>query len=396
MFNSQYYIEKDKNAMLETYNRYPVVIEKGKGATATDVDGKTYVDFAAGIAVNALGYADKGYVKAITSQAKKVGHICNLYYNPTNIELAERVLAATGMKRVFFANSGAEANEGAIKIARKYSADKYGKDRNVIITLNNSFHGRTLTTLAATGQEAYHEHFLPLTSGFVTPKENTLEAVTEAANESVCAIMIELVQGEGGVNILEKDFVAGIQKLCDERDILLIVDEVQTGVLRTGKFLATNHFDIHPDIITLAKGLGGGLPIGAVLANEKCEHVLCYGQHGSTFGGNPIACAGAIEVMKRTTDPQMEKDVCEKGEYILNKIKSFKNVKNVRGLGLFIAFDLINGNSGEVSREIAANGCLTLTAKSSIRLLPPLVISYKEIDKGLEIIKKSVEARVEE
>lgn len=396
MFDSKYYIERDKAVMLETYDRYPVVIEKGRGATAIDVNGKKYIDFAAGIAVNALGYADKNYVNAVIKQVKKVGHICNLYYNPTNIELAERVIAATGMKRVFFANSGAEANEGATKIARKYAADKYGPHRNVILTLNNSFHGRTITTLSATGQESYHKHFQPLTSGFVYPAENTVESIAETINENVCAIMIELIQGEGGVNLLDNDLIMGIQKLCDEHDLLLIVDEVQTGVLRTGKFLACNYFDIHPDIVTLAKGLGGGMPIGAVLANEKCEHVLSYGQHGSTFGGNPIVCAGAIEVMKRTTDPQMEKDVCEKGEYIRNKIKTFKNVKNVRGLGLFIAFDLINGNSKEVSREIAENGCLTLTAKSSMRLLPPLIISYKDIDKGLEIIKKSVEARAEE
>ena len=386
------FIKRDKDVMMDVYDRYPVVIEKGRGAVAYDVDGKSYIDFAAGIAVNALGYADKGWLKAVSEQAKKVGHICNLYYNPTSVELAEKLTAAAGMKRVFFANSGAEANEGAIKTARKYSEDKYGPERNVIITLNNSFHGRTVTTLAATGQEAFHKYFLPLTEGFRCPVENTLEAIKDAVDENVCAVMIELVQGEGGVNILDKELVDGIQTLCDERDVLLIVDEVQTGVMRTGKFLASQRYGIRPDIISMAKGLGGGLPIGAVLVGEKCEFVMTHGMHGSTFGGNPIVCAGALEVVNRVTAPGFEKEVNEKGEYIRNKLAGFANVKNVRGLGLFIAFDLIDGEARVFSRKAAENGLLTLTAKTSVRLLPPLTISYKEIDKGLAIIEKTLKS----
>ncbi len=395
MFTSKDYIQKDKNVMINTYDRYPVVIEKGRGAIATDVDGKKYIDFTAGIAVNALGYCDKKYVKSVIKQVKKVGHICNLFYNPTSIELAERIIEVTGMKRVFFANSGAEANEGATKVARKYAADKYGEHRNVILTLNDSFHGRTITTLSATGQKHYHEHFQPLTRGFIYPEENTIEAIKAAMNDNVCAIMIEVIQGEGGVKLLDKELVYGIQKLCDEKDVLLIVDEVQTGVLRTGKFLACDYYDIHPDVVTLAKGLGGGMPIGAVLVNEKCENVLTYGQHGSTFGGNPIVCAGGIEVMKRTSNPEMQKDVCEKGEYIRKKLAEFKNVKNIRGLGLFIAFDLEKGDAKAVVRKIAEKGCLVLTAKSSLRLTPPLIINYKEIDKGLEIMKSVIEGELE-
>ena len=386
------FIKRDKDVMMDVYDRYPVVIEKGRGAVAYDVDGKSYIDFAAGIAVNALGYADKGWLKAVSEQAKKVGHICNLYYNPTSVELAEKLTASAGMKRVFFANSGAEANEGAIKTARKYSEDKYGEKRNVIITLNNSFHGRTVTTLAATGQEAFHKYFLPLTEGFRCPVENTLEAIKDAVDENVCAVMIELVQGEGGVNILDKELVDGIQRLCDERDVLLIVDEVQTGVMRTGKFLASQRYGIRPDIISMAKGLGGGLPIGAVLVGEKCEFVMTHGMHGSTFGGNPIVCAGALEVVNRVTAPGFEKEVNEKGEYIRNKLAGFENVKNVRGLGLFIAFDLIDGEARVFSRRAAENGLLTLTAKTSVRLLPPLTISYKEIDKGLAIIEKTLKS----
>lgn len=392
VMNSQDYMEKESQYVMDTYARFPVVLEKGNGATVFDVDGKKYIDFGSGIGVNSLGYGDKGIAKAVAVQAKKLAHISNLYYHPEMIELAEMLVNASKMDKVFFANSGAEANEGAIKLARKYSFDKYGEGRSNIITLVNSFHGRTVTTLSATGQDSFHQFFFPFTEGFIYAEANNSKSVLSRLNNSVCAVMLEVIQGEGGVLPLQKRFLKELEAACRQKDILLIVDEIQTGVGRTGAFLASEHFDISPDIVTLAKGLAGGLPIGAVLCNEKLSKVFGKGHHGSTFGANPVSCAAAVEVLKRIDKGSFYKKVLRRAKYIRAGLKEIPQVSNIRGMGLMLGFDLKdNLDAKKVVTLLAEKGLLALTAKTSVRFLPPLIISYQEIDEGLEILKNVLE-----
>lgn len=377
-----------------SYGRFDVAFSGGKGATLTDVSGKEYIDFSSGIGTNALGYNDPKWVAAVTKQASTLAHISNLYYNPVTSEFAEKLCGITGMKKAFFCNSGAEANECAIKTARKYSFDKYGKDagRNKILTLKNSFHGRTLTTLSATGQDSFHNYFFPFTEGFVfeEPGEKFLETLKN--DKSICAVMVELVQGEGGVYVIDRDFITKLAEKAAESDILLIVDEVQTGVGRTGAFLASQKYGIKPDIVTLAKSIGGGLPMGATLFGEKTCDVFKAGDHGSTFGGNPVCCAGALAVLSRLTEDGVLTEVDKKGEYIRKKLKEVfgGRIKEIRGLGLMLGIDF----GGIPAKEIVAagikNGVVALTAKTAVRLLPPLAITYEEIDEGIARLEKAV------
>ena len=377
--------DDDHKYIMNTYGRFNAALVKGKGAKAWDESGKEYIDFTSGIGVNCLGYSDDGWVKAVTEQAARLQHISNLYYSPLQTELAKKLCEITGFSKVFFANSGAEANECAIKLARKYSFEKYGKDRTEIVTLENSFHGRTVTTLSATGQDVFHNYFFPFTEGFSFAKANDMESVKAKVNNNTCAVMIELIQGEGGVNPLEKGFVNELADYCSENDILLIIDEVQTGVGRTGSFYCYEQFGIKPDIISSAKGIGGGLPMGACLCSEKLRDVMSPSTHGTTYGGNPIACAGALEVLKRVSDKKFLEDVAEKGSYIKEKLLKIKGVSEVRGMGMMIGIVLEKDNAKEVAVKCVEKGLLVLTAKNLIRFLPPLNITKEEIDKGLEI-----------
>lgn len=374
--------------LMHTYGRFNVALVKGKGAKAWDESGKEYIDFTSGIGVNCLGYSDDGWVKAVSDQAAALQHISNLYYSPLQTELAKKLCKATGFSKVFFANSGAEANECAIKLARKYSFEKYGKERTEIVTLENSFHGRTVTTLAATGQEVFHNYFFPFTEGFTFAKANDMNSVKEKVNEKTCAVMVELIQGEGGVNPLDKEFVQQLANYCKENDLLLIIDEVQTGVGRTGTLYCYEQFGIKPDIVSSAKGIGGGLPMGACLCSKALANVMTPGTHGTTYGGNPIACAGALEVLSRVNTPEFLKSVQEKGQYIKEKLSAMDGVSQVRGMGMMIGVVLEKDNAKEVAAKCVENGLLVLTAKTLIRFLPPLNITEDEINKGLEIFKK--------
>ena len=382
--------DDDHKYIMNTYGRFNAALVKGKGAKAWDESGKEYIDFTSGIGVNCLGYSDDGWVKAVTEQAARLQHISNLYYSPLQTELAKKLCEITGFSKVFFANSGAEANECAIKLARKYSFEKYGKDRTEIVTLENSFHGRTVTTLSATGQDVFHNYFFPFTEGFSFAKANDMESVKAKVNNNTCAVMIELIQGEGGVNPLEKGFVNELADYCSENDILLIIDEVQTGVGRTGSFYCYEQFGIKPDIISSAKGIGGGLPMGACLCSENLRDVMSPSTHGTTYGGNPIACAGALEVLKRVSDKKFLEDVAEKGSYIKEKLLKIKGVSEVRGMGMMIGVVLEKDNAKEVAVKCVENGLLVLTAKNLIRFLPPLNITKEEIDKGLEIFERTL------
>lgn len=381
----------EQQYMMHTYGRFQTALVSGKGAVAKDVDGKEYIDFTSGIGVNCLGYSDDGWVKAVSEQAANIQHISNLYYSPLQTEVAKKLCELTGFDKVFLCNSGAEANECAIKIARKYSFDKYGQGRQKIITLVNSFHGRTVTTLAATGQDVFHNYFFPFTEGFEYAEANHIDSLKNCVSDEVCAVFIELVQGEGGVMPLDKEFVAEIEKICKEKDILLMIDEVQTGMSRTGTVYCYQSYGIQPDVITSAKGLGGGVPIGACLCNEKLANVMTPGTHGTTFGGNPIACAAAKEVLSRVTTPAFLAEVNAKGEYIREKLQTIGNVKEIRGMGMMIGIVTEKDNAKEIAAKCVENGLLILTAKNLLRLLPPLTITYEEIDRGLEILKKVME-----
>ncbi|MCI8945107.1 MAG: aspartate aminotransferase family protein [Clostridia bacterium] len=376
----------DKKHIINTYNRYDLELVEGMGVNAYDIDNKEYIDLSAGIGVNSLGFCEMGWVASVTQQLCKLNHVSNLFYSQPDALLAKSLCERTGYDKVFFANSGAEANEGAIKIARKYSFDKYGKGRHTVVTLVNSFHGRTIATLTATGQDVYHNYFFPFNDGFEYVAAGDIDALKEiVAKGGVCAIMAELVQGEGGVIPLDKQYVKAIREICNDNDILMIIDEVQTGVGRTGKFLAAEHFGIKADITTLAKGLGGGLPIGAVLASEKCSSTLGYGMHGTTFGGNPIVCAGANYVLARM-DNDFLYEAEQKGEYFQEKLAEIEGIEEVSGLGLMIGFKVSGIESGDFVKEGIKRGLIMLTAKQKVRLLPPLVITYDEIDKALAII----------
>lgn len=376
----------DKEFVANTYARFPIDIVSGKGSLVTDSDGKEYIDLGSGIAVNTFGVADDEWIKAVTAQLGKFQHTSNLYYTEPCAALAEELCKRTGMKKVFFSNSGAEANECAIKAARKYAADKKGKDCFKIITLNNSFHGRTLTTLAATGQEAFHRDFLPLTEGFVSV-EPTPEALTAAVGDDTAAIMFEIVRGEGGVIPLERQFIDAAVRIAKEKDILLIADEVQCGNGRSGKLYAYMNYGFMPDIVSTAKGLCGGLPLGATMLGEKVENVFTPGSHGSTFGGNPVCCAGALNILSRLDDALL-REVSEKSEYIFSEMSGADGVESVSGLGLMIGIKT-KKPAKEVVSECMKNGVLALTAKDRVRLLPALNISFDLLKKALEILKNA-------
>ena len=378
----------DEQYVLQTYGRNPVAIDHGKGATLWDTEGKQYIDFTSGIGVCSLGYANEAWAKAIYDQAMKVGHISNLFYTEPYAVLAEKLVKGSGMAGVFFGNSGAEANEGMIKTARKYSFDKYGPGRSTIITLNNSFHGRTITTLKATGQDHFHEFFFPFTEGFRYADANDMASLQAAAGDDVCAVMMELIQGEGGVNPLDADYVQAVAKLCADKDWLLLIDEVQTGVGRTGTLFAYQQFGVQPDVVSFAKGIAGGLPFGGFLTNEKCRAVLGPGDHGSTFGGNPMAAAAGCVVLDTMT-PEFLEQVKAKGQYLRDGIAALNSpcVSGVRGMGLMIGVGVQGMTHRELKDKLMAAGLLTLTAgKDTLRLLPPLVISREEMDKGLAIM----------
>lgn len=382
----------EQEYLMHTYGRFNAALVSGKGAVAKDVNGKEYIDFTSGIGVNSLGYCDEGWVRAVTAQASTLQHISNLYYSPLQVEVGKKLCELTGMDKVFLCNSGAEANECAIKIARKYSYDKYGKGRQKIITLVNSFHGRTVTTLAATGQDVFHNFFFPFTEGFEYVKANDIDDLHAHLSDEVCAIFVELIQGEGGVMPLSEEFLIEISNICAEKDILFMIDEVQTGMSRTGEVFSYQHYSLKPDVITSAKGLGGGVPIGACICGENLSAVMTPGTHGTTFGGNPIACAAAKEVLSRVTTDEFLAEVRKKGDYIREKLVTFGNVKEVRGMGLMIGIVTEKDNAKEIAAKCVENGLLILTAKDLLRLLPPLNITYDEIDKGLSILKNVMEA----
>jgi len=385
--NSQQLMNLDSQNVMQTYGRFPLAIDHGEGATLYSPEGRSYIDFASGIGVNSLGYGNEAWLAAITAQAAKLQHVSNLYYSEPYIRLAEQLTARTGMRRAFFANGGGEANEGMIKLCRKYSFDKYGPGRSTIITLLDSFHGRTVTTLAATGQEVFHQYFFPFTEGFAYATANDLESVKALDDGTVCAVMLELIQGEGGVLPLDRDFVDGVKKLCEEKDWLLAVDEVQTGVGRTGSLFCFQQYDILPDVMSFAKGIGGGLPLAGILAGEKTQQVLTPGTHATTFGGNPVCCAGALSVLEQL-DESLLAAVREKGAYLRAEIEKMPGVREIRGMGLMLGVGLQDGlQAGAIVGTLLEQGLLCLTAgHNTIRMLPPLTISKAEIDTGLRIL----------
>lgn len=383
-------MEEDKQYIANTYGRFPFEAASGKNATCTGGDGKTYIDFSSGIGVNSLGFCDEGWAAAVAKQAATLQHISNLYYTAPMVKVAKTLCERTFADKVFFCNSGAEANEGMIKTARKYSFDKYGRGRHKIVALENSFHGRTVTTLSATGQEVFHRYFDPFTDGFSFVRAGDPAALERAADGETCGILLELIQGEGGVVPLDREFVDAAARICKERDILLMVDEVQTGIGRTGRLLCCEHYGITPDLVSLAKGLGGGLPLGAVLFGEKCARTLGPGDHATTFGGNPVACAGALEVLGRIGKGLLQ-EVAEKGAYITRAVERMPHVVSVEGKGLMLGVTLEGVNSREAAAACLENGLIILTAKAKLRMLPPLTITYPEIDEGLKRLKEVLE-----
>ena len=379
-------IALDKEFVAGTYGRFPLELTSGKGCFFYDAEGKEYIDMGTGIGVTAFGTADKEWVAAVTEQLSKLQHTSNLYFTEPCAKLAQQLCTRTGMKKVFFSNSGAEANECAIKVARKYSAETKGADCYTILTLENSFHGRTLTTLAATGQDHFHKDFQPLTPGFIHVPANDIDALkTAVAEYQVAGIMMEVIQGEGGVNALEQIYLMEADKLCKENDIPFIIDEVQTGNGRTGKLYGYMNFKITPDIVSTAKGLGGGLPIGACMMNEKMESVLGYGDHGSTYGGNPVCCAGAISVIERLDDDFLGK-VKRRSGYIMAALSNTPGIESLSGLGLMIGIKT-TAPAGEVVKECINRGVLCLTAKDKVRLLPALNIPMEDLEYAIETIK---------
>ena len=375
---------------MHTYGRYDVALAKGKGAVAYDEDGKRYIDVSSGIGVNSLGYCDDGWVQAVTAQAQTIQHMSNYFYSAQASQLAEKLCTLANMSKVCFGNSGAEANECAIKIARKYSFDKYGEGRNVIVTLKNSFHGRTVTTLSATGQDVFHNYFFPFTDGFSFVEAGDMDALKAAVTDKTCAVMLELIQGEGGVNILDKDYVKALVAYCNDNDILVIIDEVQTGVARTGKLFAFQNYGVQPDLFTAAKGLGGGLPIGVCVCGEKLDGVMTPSTHGSTFGANPVVCAGANYVIDTVSTEAFLQDVREKGDYLEQQLRTIPAVKNVRRMGLMVGIE-IEQDAHDVAVKCVQNGLLIITAKDVLRMLPPLTITKENIDEAITILKNTLE-----
>ena len=378
---------EDRNYIANTYARFPIEIVKGKGSLCYDTNGKEYIDCGTGIAVNTFGFCDKEWVDAVTKQLNLFQHTSNLYYQEPNVLLAKKLCERTGLKKVFFSNSGAEANECAIKCARKYAEINKGKEYYNIITLINSFHGRTITTLSATGQDVFHNDFNPLTDGFLYAEANNIESVKKLVSENkIAAIMIEAIQGEGGVNPLDDDFVKGISEIAKENDILIIFDEVQTGNGRTGKLYGYMHYNVLPDIITTAKGLAGGLPLGATIFGEKTADVLKPGMHGSTFGGNPIASAGAISILSRLNE-ELFKEIETKNEYIIKELSNAEGIKSVSGKGLMLGIETVK-DAKTVVNECMERGVLVLTAKTKVRLLPALNIPQELLEKAITVLKE--------
>lgn len=380
-------VNNDKKYVANTYSRFPLALESGNGSVVKAFDGKEYIDLSTGIAVNTFGFADEEWIKAVTNQLYKLQHISNLFYSEPCVKLAEMLCEKTGMKKVFFSNSGAEANECAIKAARKYAEEKKGREYFNIVTLKNSFHGRTVTTLAATGQEVFHKDFTPLTDGFIYAEPNDIDGLKKIIESRKCAaVMFEVIQGEGGVVPLDGDFVKAARRITEENDVLLICDEVQTGNGRTGKLYGYMNFGITPDIVSTAKGLGGGLPIGATMLGEKAENVLTPGSHGSTFGGNPVSCAGAISILERIDDGLLE-GVKERSEYIINELSGAKGIESVTGLGLMLGVKT-EKDVGEVIAKCRENGIIVIKAKDRLRLLPALNIPFDKLEKAIKTIKK--------
>ena len=376
--------------VMNTYGRFPVVLDHGQGATLYDPEGNAYIDFTSGIGVTALGYGNQPWVDAVTDQSKKLGHTSNLFYTEPPAKLAELLCKRTGESCVFFANGGGEANEGMIKLARKYSFDKYGQGRSTIVTLKNSFHGRTITTLKATGQDVFHNFFFPFTEGFRYAEAGNLEDLKAQDQGDVCAVMVELVQGEGGVLPLNKEYVKAVEALCAEKDWLLLVDEVQTGVGRTGTLFAFQQYDLLPDVVSFAKGIAGGLPMSGIMANEKCKDVLGPGTHATTFGANPVCAAAGLVVQDILSDAFLD-EVKAKGEYLRQGIEALNLpcLGKTRGLGLMIGVAVNEGwTNKEIANKLIANGLLILTAGPGLRLLPPLVITKEEMDTGLALMKE--------
>ncbi len=375
----------DSECIAGTYGRFDMAADHGKGATCISADGQEYIDFTSGIGVNSLGFCNDAWVKAVTEQAGKLQHVSNLYYTEPQVRLAKALTERTGMKKAFFCNSGAEANEFAIKVARKFG----GHEVNRVITLIDSFHGRTMATITATGQDHYHEYFTPFVDGFDYCRAGDIDMLESLVKDDTCAILIELVQGEGGVINLDEEFVKKAESLCREKNMLLMIDEVQTGIGRTGNLFAYEAFGIKPDVVTFAKGIGAGLPIGGALLSEKCCDVMKPGDHGTTFGGNPVAAAGAVAVLDQMDDAFLE-EVKKKGEYIREKLTSMGEVESVSGMGLMIGIKLKTKDKSEVVKEALKEGLMILTAGGKVRMLPPLVITKEEIDKGLAIFEKVI------
>ena len=377
----------DKQYVANTYARFDLLLTRGNGSIVFDETGKEYIDLGTGIAVNAFGVNDTAWKEAVISQLDKIQHTSNLYYSEPCALLAKTLCEKTGMKKVFFSNSGAEANECAIKAARKYGEIKKGKAYNVIVTLKNSFHGRTITTLSATGQDVFHEHFTPMTAGFLHATANDFDEMQALVKtHKCCAIMIELVQGEGGVTALDKGYVKKLETLARENDLLFIVDEVQTGNGRTGSLYAYMQYGITPDVVTTAKGLGGGLPIGATMLGERVEDLFTPGLNGSTFGGNPVCAAGALSILERM-DNKLLQEVKEKSDYIFAELSSAKGVKSVSGMGLMIGVEC-ERDAGEVIAACKERGVLVIKAKHKVRLLPALNIPFETLKKAIKILKE--------
>ena len=383
--------DEEQLYLMHTYGRFPAALDHGKGATLWDIDGKKYIDLTSGIGVSSLGHDNEALVSALNEQAHKLLHASNLYLTEPMVQVAKELVTSCGMGKIFFSNSGAEANEGMIKLARKYSYDKYGEGRNKIITLKQSFHGRTVTTLKATGQEKFHQYFYPFTEGFDYAAANDIEELKDKADDSVCAVMIELIQGEGGVLPLDKEYVQQAAEFCRAKDILFLIDEVQTGIGRTGSLFCYEQYGVKPDVVSMAKGRGGGVPVGAVMASEICADVLGAGTHGTTFGGNPFCCAAARTVLSVVNKPEFLKEVQRKGEYLKNAILAIGSdkIKTVRGMGLMLGIVVDKESRTGMVNRLLEKGVLALTAgEETIRLLPPLVISYEEMDSAVAVMKE--------
>ncbi len=376
-------------SLMSTYSYLPVNLIKGNGCFLYDDKNNEYLDFTSGIGVNSLGYCNSKWVEAVSNAASTLQHISNIFLNETTLTLANKITSLSDMSKVFFCNSGAEANEGAIKLARKYSFDKYGNKRNKILTLKKSFHGRTLATLTATGQDKFHNYFFPFVEGFDYFSANDIEDFKEKLSNDVCAVIMESIQGEGGVYPLDYEFVNEVYETCKKQDVLVIFDEVQCGIGRTGKLFGYEHYNIKPDIVTMAKGLGAGLPIGGFLCNENLSNVFKAGDHGTTFGGNPVACAGALVVLNNICTQEKLNEITENGEYLMTSLKNINSnlIKDIRGKGLMIGIET-EIPSSEIQQKALEKGLLLLTAgKNVVRLLPPLIITKEEIKKAVEILK---------